>query len=136
MKVAISPLSFGPVSDKTLASSLVRAYARNYAIPLTADPASAEIVDGFNKAVKDALTQITRVAPKRDGVADLFAYVTDVFWVDLGQFLYVMDRALSAWDAFYPLRHITFSTRDFWTEVAFADRSGLTAERWRPARQS
>lgn len=136
VKVAISPLSFGPVSDKTLASSLVRAYARNYAIPLTADPASAEIVDGFNKAVKDALTQITRVAPKRDGVADLFAYVTDVFWVDLGQFLYVMDRALSAWDAFYPLRHITFSTRDFWTEVAFADRSGLTAERWRPARQS
>lgn len=136
VKVAVSPLSYGPVSDKILASSLVRAYARNYCISLTADPDSAKIVDRFNTAVADALTEITRVAPKRDGVVSLSAYLTDVFWVDLGEFLYVMDRALSAWDAFYPLKHVTFSTRDFWTEVAFADRQRLTAERWRPTKQS
>lgn len=135
VKVAVSPLSYGPVSDKALASSLMRAFAQVRLMPLTDDSASMRIVGAFNKAVTDALYQISLLTPKRNGSVDLFPYLIDVFWMDLGQFLYAMDRAFSAWDAFRPLKHITFSTRDFWTEVAFADRQGLTAGRWRPVRQ-
>ena len=39
-----------------------------------------------------------------------------------------LDRATSVWDASGPLK----STRDFWTEVAFADRQKLSVGRWRP----
>jgi hypothetical protein len=61
-----------------------------------------------------------------------FAYFIDVFWLDLGQALYVLDRANTVVDAFKPLQFVTFTTRDFWTELAFADAQGLTKARWRP----
>ena len=35
-------------------------------------------------------------------------------------------------DAVSGLRHITFSTRDFWTEAAIADRQTLTKDKWYP----
>jgi hypothetical protein len=42
--------------------------------------------------------------------------------------LYVLDRSLSVSDAFAPLYNISFSTRDFWTEVAAADRMGVSPD--------
>ena len=55
-----------------------------------------------------------------------------VCWFDLGQLLYVLHRGHSVIDAVSALLHLTFSTRDFWTEAALADRQTLTKSKWQP----
>lgn len=72
------------------------------------------------------------LAPQRDGVAYLFPYLKGVHWLDVGQLLYALDRADTVRDALRPLKHMTFSSRDYWTEIAAADVSGLTKGKWRP----
>jgi hypothetical protein len=133
LKVAVSPLSYGPISDKMLASGLLRCFANIALQPVSSDPAAKMVTDKFNRAVRQIYDVVPKLAPKKkDGAIDLFAYFLDVFWLDLGQVLYVLDRANSVVDAFTPLQFVTFTTRDFWTEVAFADSQGLTNDRWRP----
>jgi len=132
LKVALSPLSYGPVSDKMLASGLLRSFANIKLNPISSDAAAKKMTDKFNEAVRDIYSVVPKLAPKnKDGAIDLFAYFIDVFWLDLGQALYVLDRANTVVDAFTPLQFVTFTTRDFWTELAFADSQGLTKARWR-----
>lgn len=132
LKVAVSPLSYGPVSDKILASGLLRSFANVKLHPVSSDLAAKKMTDKFNEAVRDIYSIVPRLAPKnKDGASDLFAYFIDVFWLDLGQALYVLDRANTVVDAFTPLQFLTFTTRDFWTELALADARGLTKTRWR-----
>lgn len=131
VKVAVSPLSYGPVSDKMLARRLIRSLVGARLTLITPDKRKQKIVDAFNERAEKVLLDIALVAPKKDGLAELFPYLIDVFWLDIGQLLYVLDRANTVWDAFRPMKHITFSSRDFWTELAHADRSGLTQGKWR-----
>jgi hypothetical protein len=133
LKVAVSPLSYGPLSDKVLTGNALRALAMATLHAKNGDdPAAVKAVGKINAAVRSTVAEIALSAPRRDGLLDLHAYLIDVFWLDLGQVLYVLDRSHTAWDAFAPLKNITYSTRDFWTEVAFADRGYLTKDRWRP----
>ncbi|MDX6458397.1 MAG: hypothetical protein QOE55_2094 [Acidobacteriaceae bacterium] len=133
LKVAVSPLSFGPVSDKMLASGLLRSFANVALHPVSSDAAHKTTVDRFNKAMRKIYDIVPKLAPKtKDGTINLFAYFIDVFWLDLGEVLYVLDRANTVVDAFTPLKVMTFTTRDFWTEVAFADAQGFTKIHWRP----
>lgn len=132
VKVAVSPLSFGPVADKFLSGRLIRSLVGARFVIVAPDPANQGIMDAFNKCVEGIVADMAIVAPKKDGVTDLHSYLIDVFWLDLGQLLYILDRANTVSDAFWPLKHITFSSRDFWTELAYADRGGLTQHRWRP----
>lgn len=136
IKVAVSPLTYGPVSDKLFNSSFFRSVSGVNLVALTDDPKSQEAIAKFNVAVTNTLAKLARIAPKVNGELDLFVYLIDVFWLDLGQFLYALNRGLTSWDALAPLKHMTFSTRDFWTEVAYADRQGLTTGRWHPVRAS
>ena len=47
------------------------------------------------------------VTPKKnDGTIYLFAYFLDIFWLDLGEVLYVLDRANSVIEAFTPLESV------------------------------
>lgn len=131
LKVAVSPLSYGPVSDKMLSSSLIRSLIGARLVLVTPDKVHQQIIDAFNQRTEAVLTDMALVAPKKDGLANQFPYLIDIFWLDVGQLLYVLDRANTVWDAFIPLKHITFSSRDFWTELAHADRSGLTVGKWR-----
>jgi hypothetical protein len=133
LKVAVSPLSYGPVSDKMLASGLLRSFANIKLHPVSGDAAAKKMTDKFNEAVREIFSVVPKLAPKnKDGLINLFAYFLDVFWLDLGQALYVLDRANTVVDAFTPLQLVTFTTRDFWTELALAEAGGLTKARWRP----
>jgi hypothetical protein len=136
MKVAVSPLSYGPVSDKLFSSGILRSLVGTRLMLVEADPARQRMIDDFNKRLETVTNSMALVAPKKDGVAELSPYLIDVFWLDLGQLLYVLDRSNTVWDAFQPLKHITFSSRDFWTEIAQADRGGLTHATWRPVAAS
>ncbi len=133
LKIAVSPLSYGPASDKVLASSLLLAFANKKLHPASSDPAAKKTVDSFNKIMGQIYDLAPKLAPRiKDDEINLHAYFLDLFWLDLGQVLYVLDRGNSVFDAFQPLRFVTFTTRDFWTEVAFADTQGLTSKYWRP----
>ena len=69
--------------------------------------------------------------PARAALVDSVRYIMHVSWFDLGQVLYALHRGHSVNGGLSILSHLTFSTRDFWTEVAFADRKGLTKHQWR-----
>jgi hypothetical protein len=131
VKVAVSPLSYGPVSDKSLSSSLLRSLVGAKFAPIIPDEANQRMIDVFNQRLQRIFDDIPLVAPKKEGAVEIFPYLMDVFWLDVGQLLYILDRANTVWDAFRPLTHVTFSSRDFWTELAHADRAGLTANYWR-----
>lgn len=132
LKVAVSPLSFGPVSDKVFSSAVLRSLIGAKLTLLAPDEEKQKLIQVFNERVAKVIADMTLVAPKKDGLTELVPYLIDVFWLDLGQLLYILNRANTVWDAFGPLKHITFSSRDFWTELAYADRQGLTKGRWRP----
>jgi hypothetical protein len=132
IKVAVSPLSYGQLSDKIFASSILRGMY-NARLNVLKDRDTLEnqkVVADFNAAMAEVRMLIGELAPKREGLAELAPYLLDFFWLDLWQALYVIKRGKSMPDAFRPLSRITFSTRDFWTEVAAAERGGLTQDCW------
>ena len=129
-KVAVSPLSYGPAADHSLAGILFRSIAQARLHPRSDDGELAGTLDAFNKTLELLVADIEAVAPRRNGAIDLFPYMLDVFWLDLGELLYVLQRGRSVLDAVSPLRRVTFGTRDFWTEAASADRQGLTNNKW------
>ena len=135
-KIAVSPLCYGPASDHALAGSLFRSisYARFGSVE--EKPEHVRILDEFNQKVEQIVTDIGRVASDEEGQIDLFRYMHYVFWLDLGQLLYALHRGRSVVDGLSALRHLTFSTHDFWTEAACADQLGLTENKWWPLSDS
>ena len=131
-KIAVSPLSYGPASDQVLSNALMHSIAAARFDSVTGDPQHVQILKAFDKSVRRAMEIIDEIAPQRDGKVDMVRYLMWVSWYDLGQLLYALQRGRSLMDAMSGLRHLTFGTRDFWTEAAFADRQGLTRENWHP----
>lgn len=132
VKVAVSPLSYGPVSDKFLSSSIIRSLAGATLKLVSPDNERQRIIDRFNRRTRSIFGSISSIAGSQDHGFALRGILIDTFWLDFGQLIYVINRANSVREAFSPLEHISFSSRDFWTEVAYADRSGLTTGKWRP----
>jgi hypothetical protein len=79
IKVAVSPLSYGPVSDKLLSSSLIPSLVGARLTLVTADVSNQRIIEEFNKRVETTVNDMAIVAPKRDGYADLIHYLMDVY---------------------------------------------------------
>ena len=131
-KVAVSPLSYGPVSDHVLSNALFRSIAAARLGSAGDNAEHDEILEAFNDTVDQIRKDIVHVAPRRRGRLNLFEYMLHVFWLDLGQLLYVLRRGRSVPNGFSALRHVSFSTQDFWTEAALADRTPLTEEHWHP----
>ena len=131
MKVAVSPLSYGPASDKVLANTLMRSIAHARLISTDTEPKRDRILDEFNKALDEITSELTEAGTAENDGIDLFRYMLGVMWLDLGEVLYVLDRGLTVEKGLSALKHLTFGTRDFWTEAAFADRQKITAGNWR-----
>ena len=131
-KIAVSPLSFGPASDHLLSNALMNAIAQAQLVSVDGDPDRTAILDRFNTAIEACMNDIDEIAPRSDGLVDLGRYMMRASWFDLGQLLYCLDRGRSVLDGVSALMHLTFSTRDFWTEVAFAERNGLSNRNWHP----
>lgn len=132
VKIAISPLSYGPLSDRALARPLVSALARTEFDARTRARPDWKVLGALQRAVGRAMDEIRPIATDMNGDIDLFTYLIGVFWLDIGELLYLLDRAESVHGALRPLRRITFASRDVWTEIATVDRSGLGAGHWRP----
>ena len=131
-KVAVSPLSYGPASDHVLTNALMHAIAKARFDPVNGDPRHVQILEAFNKSVQRSIEIIDQIAPRQDDKVDMVRYLMGVSWLDLGQLLYALNRGHSLTGSLSALRHLTFGTRDFWTEAALADRQGLTTGNWHP----
>lgn len=131
IKVAVSPLSYGPVSDKFLGSGLFIAMVNARLRSDGTHPAVEHALKKYNTAIENVLKLLVDVAPKKGENLDLFDYFIDVFWLDLGQLVYALSRSSTVSGALTALRHFTFVTRDYWTEVAIADRQGLLKSKWK-----
>lgn len=131
-KVAVSPLSYGPVSDHVLANTLFGSIVQAGLSSVDGNARHIKILNAFNKNVKEIMFEIRSIVPLKDNPNYLFKYMFYVYWFDLGQLLYVLHRGLSITDGLSALRPLTYSTQDFWTEAALADQNGLTARNWRP----
>ena len=131
-KIAVSPLSYGPTSDHVLTNALMHSIAQARLDPVNGNPRHARILKAFNESVCRSIKIIDQIAPRQDGMVDMVRYLMGVAWFDLGQLLYALNRGRSLTDAVSALKHLTFSTRDFWTEAALADRQELTERHWHP----
>ena len=129
-KVAVSPLSFGPSSDQGLATSIILSLLNVKLHAAKEGEGYEKAAQVFNKEFKELKSALLEVCPVENGARDFFVFMLDVFWLDLGQLAYVLHRSKSVESAFKPLRNVTFSTRDFWTEVALLDRLGHTSKHW------
>ena len=135
-KVAVSPLCYGPSSDHFLLGSLLRSimYARLHST--TGDPNHANILAEFNKKIDQVTRDIEQISSYDSGELDVFAYLLDLFWFDLGQLLYALHRGRSVFQGLSLLKNITFGTQDYWTEAASADHQGLAKRHWFPIQTS
>ena len=131
-RIAVSPLSYGPASDQVLQNALFHSMARARLSSVDGEPKNVRILNAFNETIKDIVNDVVHVAHREDGRVDLVRYMMHVSWFDLGQLLYSLHRGHSVTQSLSVLRHVTASTRDFWTEAALADRQGLTKGKWRP----
>ena len=131
-KVAVSPLCYGPSSDHVLAGSLFRAIVQARLRSTTGDAEHVKILGVFNKKLDQITRDLEHLAPDEGNQIDLFRYLINLFWLDLGQLLYALHRGRSVFDGLSALRNLTFGTQDFWTESALADRQGLTRRHWHP----
>ena len=131
-KIAVSPLSFGPASDQVLSNALMNSIAQARLNSVNGSPRDLRILHDFNNAIQTCMSEIAKTVPRADGSVDLGRYMVRVSWSDLGQVLYCLDRGRSVVDGMGMLMHLTFSSRDFWTDIAFAEHNGLSKRNWHP----
>lgn len=131
-KIAISPLSFGPIGDRILANGIVSSLSRAKLAPIVPDKQSEKTLASLSEMSRKILLQIDKFAVRKNDAIDLHAYMINVFWLDIGELIYILSRADSVTNALAPLKHVTFSSRDIWTEIANAERSKLTEKYWNP----
>lgn len=123
-KIIVSPTSYGPIGDRMLAGALHGALAR---ATLTSTPeADADMqknLRAFNDAVSKAWDWVNKSAPRNEkGELDLVRYFMHVHWLDLGQIICALEKTKRVDMALNPIRHLTYGSRDFWTEYAYAVR--------------
>lgn len=131
-KVAVSPLSYGPVSDHVLVGAVYQSIYNARFNSKGENENQVRILEALNDSIEKIRQDIKEVAPRKDGHINLFKYMFHVYWYDLGQLLYVLQRGRSLIDGVFALGHLTANTQDFWTEAALAERSSLTREKWHP----
>lgn len=131
-KVAVSLLSYGPVADNVLLNSLTIAITRARLNSADGNSAAVKVFDEFNEKVAQILEDILEIVPNLNGDIDMHGFLMDVCWFDLGQLLYALHRGRSVVKGVTALQHLTFSTRDYWTEAAWADKRGHTKPNWHP----
>ncbi|UWR90518.1 hypothetical protein [Phaeobacter inhibens] len=125
-RIAVSPVSFGPIGDGLMTTALMTALA---SVELSSENGDVKLTSSlsvFNKAVTDAMHEIALAIPKDEGGRhDIFGYFLVTHWLDLGQLLFALNGSDSVKDALKPIRHLTSGSRDFWTDYShFSDLRG------------
>ena len=122
-KVAVSPLSYGPLSDAGLGRNLFIGLANSRLSPSPwVDRAAAGELAKLNPIVRNILSEFERLpVMSDDGRQDLWSEMLGYHWLDVAQLCHLVGRGGLAAEL-KRRRHFTFSSHDFWTESAYGDR--------------
>lgn len=119
-KIAVSPVSYGPITDRTLATPLHATLFGTHLEAAEDVELTKANVATFNKAIQKTQREIGLTGPiDAEGRLDVFDFFLFTHWVDLGQLIYALHRAERVDDALRPVRHATTGSRDFWSELAY-----------------
>ncbi|QEE40859.1 MULTISPECIES: hypothetical protein [unclassified Methylobacterium] len=132
IKLAISPLSYGQMSDKVLLRAIMGSLTRAVFHSVTGRPEDDDAINSFNQNLRKLFILLQQVAPNEEGKIDLGAYLFNVHWLDLGEIIHLLSISRSVSEASRLLMPVTYASRDFWTELAFLERQGMFAVARRP----
>lgn len=118
-KVAISPLSFGPISDASFSRNLLIALSQVRLTPIDDNVGAAEVIAGIHEMVDEIASELNALPSREQGKdVDVLSELMDYHWLDIAQ----LERLTSTGDELYAqlkrLRHASFSSRDFWSEIS------------------
>ena len=129
-RIAVSPVSFGPIGDGLTTSALISALPGIRIHPLYDDENARKASEDFNKVAAKLIEELHLVVPvDNEGSHDFFDFFLYTHWLDLGQFLVAIDRVNRVEDALRSIRHFTTGSRDFWTEYAHVATFKLEREK-------
>ena len=113
-RIAVSPVSFGPIGDGQTTTALMSALPRVQIHALRDDTKTHESMKIFNDADRKTTEELARAVSKDDdGHHDRFDYFLFTRWLDLGQLLFALDQTDRVDTALKPIRHLTTGSRDF-----------------------
>lgn len=125
-KVAISPLSFGPISDAPFSRNLLIALSQVRLTPIDGDVGAAEVIAGIHETVDEVASEMNALPSREQGKdVDVLSELMDYHWLDIAQ----LERLTGTGDDLYAqlkrLRHASFGSRDFWSEISHLDDLNL-----------
>lgn len=122
-KVAVSPLTYGPLSDVHLSQSILLALFRvtlSISVPNDRD---AKILANLAKDVNSIGRSLESFVGHGSGqYRDVRVALMDYQWLDMAQLDAVVRLKAGVSAAFKILRQVSFASHDFWHEVAFRRR--------------
>lgn len=122
-KVAVSPLTYGPLSDVHLSQSILLALFRGKLGTSVPNDRDAKILADLAKDVNSVGRSLEKFVGQgpgqyRDVRVALMAYQ----WLDMAQLDAVVRLKAGVSAALKMLRHVSFASHDLWHEVAFRRR--------------
>lgn len=119
-RIAVSPVSFGPIGDRVATAALMAALPGVSIRPLREDERASKATDAFNDAMSKLMEELALALPEdKNGNRDLVPFFMSTHWLDLGQLLVALDRVGRVEDALRPIRRVSTGSRDFWTDFAW-----------------
>lgn len=130
-KVAVSPLTYGPLSDVHLSQSILLALFRGKLGTSVPNDRDAKILADLAKDVNSVGRSLEKFVGQGPGqYRDVRVALMDYQWLDMAQLDAVVRLKGGVSAALKVLRQVSFASHDFWHEVAFRlrlDRAGANA---------
>ncbi|BCI65938.1 hypothetical protein [Acetobacter aceti] len=122
-KVAVSPLTYGPLSDVHLSQSILLGLFRVTLHTSVPNDRDAKILANLAKDVNSIGRSLENFVGQRSGqYRDVRVALMDYQWLDMAQLDAVVRLKAGVSAAFKILRQVSFASHDFWHEVALQSR--------------
>lgn len=140
-KVAVSPLTYGPLSDVHLSQSILLALFRGKLGTSVPNDRDAKILADLAKDVNSVGQSLEKFVGQGPGqYPDVRVALMAYQWLDMAQLDAVVRLKAGVSAALKMLRHVSFASHDLWHEVAFrcrldrASANATSVDRGAPAR--
>lgn len=112
-------------SDAPFNRNLLTALVQLQFLPSDDDQAVAGAIDGINEVIAKVRSELEMLAAKADGRSpDILSELMSYHWLDVAQLERLTEGGRDLFARLKTLRHASFGSRDFWTEITHLDRLG------------
>jgi hypothetical protein len=123
-RIVVNLTDHGSMQDRTFLSGIVCALWGGSLN--SGDPARQSEADEVSAEVASVVNGIADLAKAAGKTLDEFLrpYLMSMWWLSIDQLALVCSMRASLWDGLLSVRHLTFQTGDFLSEVANRERMG------------